>query len=175
MEEQRKLEARLLQAQKMESIGTLAGGIAHDFNNILNIIKGYASVIARDPSVNEKVAEDLKVIDEAIQRGASVVRQLLTLARKTEPDLGPTDVNDLISALANLVNQAFPKTIEISLDLRAKLPRVMADPNQISQALLHPCVNARDAMPNVRNITLNTKLVEGATVQDDPRAATRYA
>src|SRR5205809_8014675 len=83
---------RLLQAQKMESIGTLAGGIAHDFNNIFNIIKGYASVIARDPSVNEKVAEDLKVIDEAIQRGASVVRQLLTLARKTEPDLGPTDV-----------------------------------------------------------------------------------
>ena len=174
MEEQRKLEARLLQAQKMESIGTLAGGIAHDFNNILNIIKGYASVIARDPSVNEKVAEDLKVIDEAIQRGASVVRQLLTLARKTEPDLGPTDVNDLISTLANLLNQAFPKTIEVSLDLRAELPLVMADPNQISQALLNLCVNARDAMPNGGKLKLRTKLVEGGKVQDGPAHAARY-
>jgi PAS domain S-box-containing protein len=166
IEEQRRLEEQLRQAQKMEGIGTLAGGIAHDFNNILNIIKGYASLIERHPAADEKISESVGVIDESIERGASVVRQLLTLARKTESHLASADVNDIVAALADLLKQTFPKTIDVSVELRPKLPAVLADPNQISQALLNLCVNARDAMPNGGKLKLRTKVVDGGEVQN---------
>jgi PAS domain S-box-containing protein len=174
MEEQRRLEEQLRHAQKMEGIGTLAGGIAHDFNNILNIIKGYASLIERHPAADEKISESVGVIDESIERGASVVRQLLTLARKTESHLASADVNDIVSALANLLKQTFPKTIDISVELRPKLPAVMADPNQISQALLNLCVNARDAMSNGGKLKLRTKVVNGGQVQNTKAQGTWY-
>jgi PAS domain S-box-containing protein len=164
LEEQKKLEAQLRQAQKMESIGTLAGGIAHDFNNVLNIVKGYAGAIADHPDINEEIAEQLEVIDDAIERGTSLVRQLLTLARKTEARLASTDINELVSGLANLLKQTLPKTIDLSLDLRPKLPNVMADPNQITQALLNLCVNARDAMPKGGKLILRTRHVDGKQV-----------
>ena len=165
-EEQKRLEAQLRQAQKMESIGTLAGGIAHDFNNVLNIIKGYASSVANLSVGNEEITEQLEIIDDAIDRGTGVVRQLLTLARKTESRLISSSVNELISGLANLLKQTLPKTIDVSLELRAKLPMVMADPNQITQALLNLCVNARDAMPQGGRLVLRTSLVDGATIND---------
>ena len=82
MEEHQKLESQLWQAQKLESIGTLAGGIAHEFNNILNIIKGYALLIRQTPSVGESITESLNVIDESVERGAYEVKQLLTLGEK---------------------------------------------------------------------------------------------
>ena len=166
LEEQKRLEAQLRQAQKMESIGTLAGGIAHDFNNVLNIIKGYASSVANLSAGNEEITEQLEIIDDAIDRGTGVVRQLLTLARKTESRLISSSVNELISGLANLLKQTLPKTIDVSLELRAKLPLVMADPNQITQALLNLCVNARDAMPQGGKLVLRTSSVDGATIND---------
>ena len=174
MEEQRSLEEQLRQAQKMESIGTLAGGIAHDFNNILNIIKSYATTISRHPSVNGEIAEELGIIDEATKRGASVVRQLLTLARKTEADFASTDVNKLLSGLADLLKQTLPKTIDISLELRPRLPAVMADSNQINQALLNLCVNARDAMPNGGKITLRSRVADGREIKDASPHARHY-
>jgi PAS domain S-box-containing protein len=174
LEEQKRLEAQLRQAQKMESIGTLAGGIAHDFNNVLNIIKGYSSSVASLASGNEEIVEQLEVIDDAIDRGTGVVRQLLTLARKTESRLISSSANELISGLANLLKQTLPKTIDVSLELRAKLPMVMADPNQITQALLNLCVNARDAMPQGGRLTLRTSVVDGATINDAGAQAREY-
>ena len=174
LEEQKRLEAQLRQAQKMESIGTLAGGIAHDFNNVLNIIKGYASSVANLSSGNNEVIEQLEIVDDAIERGTGVVRQLLTLARKTESRLISSSANELISGLANLLKQTLPKTIDVSLELRAKLPMVMADPNQITQALLNLCVNARDAMPGGGRLTLRTSVVDGATINDAGAQAREY-
>ena len=174
LEEQKRLEAQLRQAQKMESIGTLAGGIAHDFNNVLNIIKGYASSVAGLVSENEEITEQLEIIDDAIERGTGVVRQLLTLARKTESRLISSSANELISGLANLLKQTLPKTVDLSLELRAKLPLVMADPNQITQALLNLCVNARDAMPHGGKLVLRTSLVDGATINDAGAQAREY-
>jgi PAS domain S-box-containing protein len=163
MEGQRKLEEQLRQAQKLESIGTLAGGIAHDFNNILNIIKGYASILPR----NDKDSVDaVKVIEDTIERGASVVRQLLTLARKTETRLTPIDANKILSDLSNLLKQTLPKTIEVSLQLDPNLSRTMADPSQITQALLNLCVNARDAMPTGGKLVLRTAMVSRSQVQE---------
>ncbi len=162
MEERAALEEQLRQAQKMESMGTLAGGIAHDFNNILNIIQGYASLIAAQAGDNSDIGESLKVINEAIKRGAGVVQQLLTMARKTEANLEPVELNAFVSSLVDLVGGTFPKNIEIHLDLASELPTIMADPNQINQALLNLCVNARDAMPNGGRLTLRTSRADGA-------------
>ncbi|MGH7793919.1 MAG: hybrid sensor histidine kinase/response regulator [Candidatus Binatia bacterium] len=161
MEERKKLEVELLQAQKMESIGTLAGGIAHDFNNVLNIIQGYTSVFSKYAGEKNEMAESLEAINEAVQRGAGVVRQLLTLARKTEARLEPTNVNGLIAGLTKLLSETFPKTIEMTLDLIAEPPLLMADPNQINQVILNLCVNARDAMPQGGKLLLKTAVVSG--------------
>jgi signal transduction histidine kinase len=163
---QKKLEERLLQAQKMESIGTLAGGIAHDFNNILNIIKGYTAVLSEEVAEGRKGGEHFKVIDEAIERGAAIVRQLLTIARKTETHFARTDINKQIAELTNLVKETFPKTIRISTELDPNLPPVVADANQIGQVCLNLCVNARDAMPAGGSLAIKTSVVGGKNLAD---------
>jgi PAS domain S-box-containing protein len=173
-EEHKKLEKQLWQAQKMESVGTLAGGVAHDFNNILNIIKGYAGLIRQNPSVDEKVGDSLNVIEETVERGAYGVRQLLTLARKTEAHLATTNPNVLLLELSKLLKQTFPKTIDIALEIEANLPSISVDPNQINQALLNLCVNARDAMPGAGKLTLKSLLVEGSKIQDLAATAEPY-
>jgi len=174
MEERKKLEQQLWQAQKLESIGTLAGGVAHDFNNILNIIKGYTTHIREYPSIDENVAESLHIIEETVERGASGVRQLLTLARKTEARVTLINPNDLLSELSKLLKQTFPKTIDIVLGLDAKLPSISVDSNQINQALLNLCVNARDAMSGGGRLTLRSLVVEGGKIQDLAATAERY-
>jgi signal transduction histidine kinase/ActR/RegA family two-component response regulator len=166
VETQQRLEEQLRQAQKMESIGTLAGGIAHDFNNILNIINGYASVIAQHAEADETIESSLDVINNAVDRGASVVRQLLTFARKTEARLQAIDASDVVSDLANLLSQTFPKTIKVVSDVDHRLPLIMADPDQINQALLNLCVNSRDAMPGGGSLTLRTWTVEGERLRE---------
>ena len=174
MDERAALEEQLRQAQKMESMGTLAGGIAHDFNNILNVIQGYSSLIAAQAGENKDIGESLKVINEAIKRGAGVVQQLLTMARKTEANLEPTDLNAVVGGLVELIKGTFPKNIAVHLELAAGLPMIMADPNQITQALLNLCVNARDAMPNGGRLTLRTASAD-AGVLDDANAEAKEA
>ncbi len=175
IEERKRLEDQLRQAHKMESIGTLVAGVAHDFNNILNIIQGYASLLKEHGANNEEIAESGSVIIGAAKRGAGVVQQLLTLARKTEPRLEPTDVNKLLRELMHLLQESFPKVIQLNLVANHELPPVTADPNQINQALLNLCVNARDAMPDGGKLTLKTEVVAGESLREDGEAnAERY-
>ena len=164
-EERKRLEEKLRHAQKMESVGTLAGGIAHDFNNILNIIRGYATLIGQQPSAGWQLKESLNVIDHEIERGASVVRQLLTVARQTDTRLVPTDVNEVVSTLTELI-KTFPKTIAVSLELEPQLPQVLADSAQFSRALLNLCVNARDAMPEGGQLTIKTTIADASEAAD---------
>ena len=148
----------------MESIGTLAGGIAHDFNNSLNIIRGYATLISVQSLANPHIVENTKIINEEVERGAAVVRQLLTIARKTETRLARTDPNQVVLMVSELIKQTFPKTVEIKLKLDRTLHPVLADANQINQVLLNICVNARDAMPNGGELTLATEMIEENTL-----------
>ncbi|HEX9144704.1 MAG TPA: MASE1 domain-containing protein [Candidatus Binatia bacterium] len=173
IEEQKSLEEQLRQAQKMESIGTLAGGIAHDFNNVLNILRGYATLMSRQTSRNPEMAENLKVIDEEIERGASMVRQLLTVARRTETHLAATNANEVVLRVSELSKQTFPKNIDLEWHLDRVLPPVLADPNQLSQALLNLCVNARDAMPTGGKLSIRTELIDSEEMrQRHPRWST---
>lgn len=166
IEAEKKLEQQLRQAQKMESLGTLAGGIAHDFNNILNIIGGYASQIVRRAGVNDEISQNLQVINEQVDRGASVVRQLLTTARETETRVTTANANEIVSKLADLVKNTFPRTINVGATIEPTLPNMLADPNQITQALLNICLNARDAMPAGGDLVLRTELIAGKHVQE---------
>lgn len=159
--ERKQLEQRLVQGQKMESIGRLAGGIAHDFNNILAIILAYTSRLQRGKVDSAKVAEGLDSIRQAIQRGAGLVKQLLTFARKTDALFESLDVNATIEELTKLLMETFPRTIAFSLHLDRSIPSIVADHTQIHQALLNLCVNARDAMSHEGTLTIRTETVEG--------------
>jgi two-component system cell cycle sensor histidine kinase/response regulator CckA len=165
IEERKKLEERLLQAQKMESIGVLAGGIAHDFNNILNIIQAYAFLLRADRAQDKQMEESVTVINETVQRGSALVQQLLTLARKSTTKVESVNVNGLVKGLIALMTQTFSKTIEFSSALEADLPPITADKNQIEQALLNLCVNARDAMSDRGRLSFKTQSIDGATLQ----------
>jgi two-component system, cell cycle sensor histidine kinase and response regulator CckA len=168
--ERQRLEQELLHAQKMESIGALAGGIAHDFNNILNIILGYSSLLMdnEDPA---QVRQWIEVIRETAERGAALVQQLLTVARKAAIKFESTDISELLRRFVNLLNQTFPKEMNISLDLNPNIPRLMADPNRLIQALLNLCVNARDAMNGRGSLVLRAEIAAGSELRQRFRDA----
>jgi two-component system cell cycle sensor histidine kinase/response regulator CckA len=157
----KRLEQQLIQAQKMEGLGTLAGGIAHDFNNILAIILGYTTRLEDWKKHPEQMPEAIKVIRDAVARGASLVQQLLTSARQTEARFTPLDLNVLVQDFDRMLEATFPKTINFILQLQPGLPLAKADRSQIHQVLLNLCVNARDAMPNGGTLTLATGVSSG--------------
>jgi signal transduction histidine kinase/ActR/RegA family two-component response regulator len=160
----KRLELQLMQAQKMEGLGTLAGGIAHDFNNILAIILGYTTRLEQWHSDPSHIPGAIKVIKDAVERGAALVQQLLTSARQSEAQLSNLDLNDLIRELEKMLQATFPKMISFDLRLDSALPHITADRSQIHQVLLNLCVNARDAMPSGGKMTFETSLVPGSEV-----------
>jgi PAS domain S-box-containing protein len=153
--EQKKLQSQLLQTQKIQSIGTLAGGIAHDFNNILGIILAYSSLLDKSKLTPDKFSVSIIAINQAVQRGAALVRQILTFARKTDILFEPTDISELIHELLSMLGQTFPKTITFSESIEKSLPFILADRTQIHQALLNLCINSRDAMPQGGSISIS--------------------
>ena len=162
----KRLEQQLVQAQKMEGLGTLAGGIAHDFNNILAIILGYTNRLETFRSKPKEVPGAIKVIKEAVERGAALVQQLLTSARQTEARLSSLDLNALVRELERMLQATFPKTINFNLELESDLPPITADKSQIHQVLLNLCVNARDAMPEGGTLTLATSITTGTELTE---------
>jgi two-component system cell cycle sensor histidine kinase/response regulator CckA len=164
-ETNRSLENQLRQAQKLESLGTLASGIAHDFNNILGIILGHATLIGRLRLEPERLNKSLEAIEKAATRGASLVRQLLTFARKSDITLESVRVNDLINELVKLLGETFPKTIEIVTNLHPSIPSIVADPTQLHQVFLNLCINARDAMPQGGRLSLTTRRVSDESLR----------
>jgi PAS domain S-box-containing protein len=155
------LETQLRQAQKLESIGTLAGGIAHDFNNILAIVSGYASLLARGRIAPESFSGSIEGINRATRRGADLVRQLLTFARKSEIHHQTFHINMTVEELLSMVQATFPRTISINVQLDKNIPAIHGDPSQIYQALLNLCVNARDAMPSGGKLAVTTEIIDG--------------
>ena len=168
----KRLEQQLVQAQKMEGLGTLAGGIAHDFNNILAIILGYTN---RLETVGSKLETSgaIKIIKEAVERGAALVQQLLTSARQTEARFSSLNLNDLVRELEKMLQATFPKMINFELRLQPDLPLITADRSQIHQVLLNLCVNARDAMKDDGTLTLETSITPGAELTESFTGAGR--
>jgi len=162
--DRKNLEQQLLQSQKLESLGTLAGGIAHDFNNILGIIMGHAALLGEVSQDPPRLARSTGAIEKAAKRGAALVRQILTFARKANVAFEQVNLNDIATELGRMIEETFPRTIAITLALSPDLPPVRGDRTQLHQTLLNLCVNARDAMPSGGSLTVATERVrrEGA-------------
>jgi two-component system cell cycle sensor histidine kinase/response regulator CckA len=158
--EQKNLQQQLFQAQKVESIGTLAGGIAHDFNNILGIILAYSTLLQRGPVDTAKLQESLGAITKAVNRGAALVKQILTFARKSDVSFKSVKVSGLIRELNGMLQETFPKIITIKEDIPNEIPEIHADQTQLHQALLNLCVNARDAMPKGGELKIAVKILK---------------
>ena len=163
--EQKKLQQDLIQSQKLLSIGTMAGGIAHDFNNILAIILGYSSILHSIKDNPEKFSSGVTAIRQAVDRGAGLVRQILTFARKTDTSFEPLSLSELVKELVSMLEQTFPKIITFNTRMEKQLPYIKADQTQIHQALLNLCVNARDAMPQGGEISIVIEKVTGENLR----------
>jgi len=163
--ERKKLEVQFIRAQRMESIGTLASGIAHDLNNILAPIVMSIDLLkseANDP----KTKTLLNTIATSAQRGAEVIRQILTFARGIEGERIEIQLKHLLKEMGNIIQETFPKNIQLELSTPNDTWMIVGDPTQIHQILLNLCINARDAMPNGGSLRIG---VENAVI-DEPYA-----
>jgi len=163
---QKAMAEQLRQMQKLEGLGTLAGGIAHDFNNILAIILAYISSVKRYKNDNNKLEQATDTIMKTVDRGKTLVQQILTFARKTETSFGPVNVNDVVMEIMVMIFETFPKVLTYAQNFDKGIKFINADRSQVYQALLNLCVNARDAMPSGGLLTINTSLVSGQNIRN---------
>jgi PAS domain S-box-containing protein len=158
-EERRILEAQLQQAQKMESIGTLAGGIAHDFNNILSPIILYTEMVLEDLPGESPLRFNLKEVYNASIRAKDLVKQILTFSHQAEQEKIPLIINSIIKEALILLRASLPSTIEIRQNIKVEDGLVLADPTQIHQILINLCTNAAHSMRE-RGGVLEVSLVD---------------
>jgi signal transduction histidine kinase len=145
-EEKERLNTQLQQAQKMESIGTLAGGIAHDFNNILSPIYGYTELAKSKAIQNPELSRDLDEILRAAERARELVKQILQFSRRDSDNLSPIEVHVVVKEALKLLRASIPTTIEIRQSIDPLSGLVLANPIKIHQILMNLCTNAYHAM-----------------------------
>jgi PAS domain S-box-containing protein len=165
--EKKKLEAKILHAQRIDSIGNLAGGISHDFNNILTSILGSTAIMKRKMKKTDQWYRFAEIIETAAKRGAALTRQLLTFARKGSIQFKPVVINDIVDETLHLFERSIDKTITIRKNFREELCLISGDDGQIQQAILNLLINARDAMPDGGAITIHTKRIDIETKLTD--------
>ncbi|EQA38081.1 PAS domain S-box protein [Leptospira inadai serovar Lyme str. 10] len=169
---QHELEKQLAHSQRMESIGSLAGGVAHDFNNILTVIMGFSSLLEQNKSEPQKIMQSVQVIRNAAERGASLVKQLLTLARKSESFFQPISLNQVVQEALNIAMTTFPKSILIDTDFQSDPIRINGDYTQIHQVFINLILNAKDAMQKGGKLTIGMKEVDRSSFSSkDPRVS----
>lgn len=157
--ERKKLEAQLLQAQKMESIGTLAGGVAHDFNNILSAIIGYGHVTLMKMAKDDPLRLNIERMNEAADRAAHLTQSLLAFGRKQVMERKSVDLNEIIRRVEKFLIRIIGEDIECKTVLYGRPIPVFADKHQFEQVLMNLATNARDAMPKGGTFTVTTEQV----------------
>jgi PAS domain S-box-containing protein len=172
-EERSRLEAQLRQAQKLETIGTLAGGIAHDFNNILTAVIGYLDLALPEVPAESRALADLREVRRAADRAKDLVRQILLFSRQGEQERRPVNLASLIKETLNLIRATLPTTIEIRETVDRTTAPVLADPTQLHQVLMNLCTNAAHAMrrAGVLEIGLGTVSVDAGMAEAPPTLA----
>ncbi|MDQ1349939.1 MAG: Histidine kinase [Acidobacteriota bacterium] len=145
-EERQKLENQLRQAQKMESIGTLAGGIAHDFNNILSAVIGYTELTLEHATEENNVKFNLERVLSSANRAKEMVKQILAFSRKGEGERRPIRLNEVVEELLTLLRSTLPTTIEIYQDISGSTYPVIANKSEIHRIVMNLCTNAAHAM-----------------------------
>ncbi|HPQ68802.1 MAG TPA: PAS domain S-box protein [bacterium] len=154
--EREKLEAQLQQAMKMEAVGRLAGGVAHDFNNLLTGITGYTELLLSTLNDNDPIVGTLLEIKKAGDRAAALTTQLLAFSRKQIINPKIVDLNELVNDSAKMLKRLIGEDVELRFIKGQNLGRVKVDSHQIEQVLVNLAVNARDAMENGGELTVET-------------------
>jgi PAS domain S-box-containing protein len=158
--EQKKLESQFLRSQRLESIGTLAAGVAHDLNNILAPILLVAPLLRGEMESQEEKETFLSLVQASAERGANLVKQMLTFARGADGERVLLQPSHLLAEVAKIAGQTFPKSIIIETESPKDAWMVEGDPTQLQQVLLNLCVNARDAMPSGGTLRLTIENFE---------------
>ncbi|WP_425416890.1 PAS domain S-box protein [Oricola indica] len=153
--ETRLIEAKRLQAQRLEAIGQLTGGVAHDFNNLLTVILGTAETLA-DEIADPRLSAIAKLNHKASRQGAALTRQLLTFAGRQPLEPAPLNINKSIRAMEGLLGTALGETIILHLEFEPAAGHVKADAAQLEASIMNLCINARDAMPAGGRLTIST-------------------
>jgi two-component system, cell cycle sensor histidine kinase and response regulator CckA len=153
---EKSLEQQLLQAQKLEAVGRLAGGVAHDFNNIVGVILGYGEAVQRKLPAEDPLRGKVQQILRAAGRAADLTRQLLAFSRKQVLQPRALDLNEALSGMEKMLRRLIGEDVELTLRPEPGLGPVRADPGQVEQVLMNLAVNARDAMPQGGNLTIET-------------------
>jgi len=162
---QTQLEAELHQAQKLESLGSLAGGIAHDMNNVLAAIQAVTETLKFAHAGQGPLVKALETIEKASTRGRDLVRSLTNFARKDlrEPEL--LDLNALVREEVELLRRTTLQKVELAVELEPDLPAVVGERGSLGSALMNLCVNALDAMPRGGTLAIRTRRRPGARVE----------
>ena len=166
--DRRLLEERLMQSEKIESVGRLAGGIAHDFNNLLTAILGYTELLISHREEGDPDRADLEEIQKAGQRAASLTQQLLAFSRKQVLMPKDVDLNQTVAGLKSMLTRLIREDIALSCQLSDQPATVKVDPTQIEQAILNLVLNARDALPGGGHIRLEVACVRRSQVDVPP-------
>ena len=169
--DRRLIEERLMQAEKIESVGRLAGGIAHDFNNLLTAILGYTELLLSNRSEDDPDRIDLEEIQKAGRRAAALTQQLLAFSRKQVLMPREVDLNQTVAGLQTTLARLIRADITLSCSLAPSPAIVRIDPAQIEQAILNLVLNARDALPEGGQIRLEVALVRRSQVDAPPDLA----
>jgi signal transduction histidine kinase len=167
---QAKLESQLLQAQKMETIGSLAGGVAHDFNNLLTVILSYSEMLIEDLPPDDPTRVDLGEILGAGNRAVALTRQLLAFSRRQVLAPKIVDLSEVVGSMATMLRRLLGEDVELVTRCARGLRKTLVDPGQIEQVILNLAVNARDAMPIGGMLTIETSEVwlDEAYASDHP-------
>jgi two-component system, cell cycle sensor histidine kinase and response regulator CckA len=167
--ERQRLQAQLVQAQKLEAVGTLAAGIAHDFNNIIGVVMSYAALAGQAIEPQSAAHADLEQIVDASHRAAGLVRQLLAFSRRQVVQPEPVEPGAVVLEAQSLLRRVLPANIALHTSLDQGVPRVLIDRGQLEQVVMNLSVNARDAMPDGGTLTISTSSLDGQallTVRD---------
>ncbi len=156
--EKKQLETQFLRAQRLESLGTLASGIAHDLNNVLTPIIGIVQLLPLKLNhLDEQDQRLLHILNESAQRGADLVKQILSFTRGIEGKPVNTQVSHLLAEIHKIIRQTFPKNVEFTADLPQDLWLIAADGTLLHQVFMNLCVNARDAMPRGGTLSITAE------------------
>jgi PAS domain S-box-containing protein len=156
IEDEKQSHEQLRQLQKLDAVGRLAGGVAHDFNNLLTVITGYNAMMLGAVQSQPQLLQYAKEIGSAAERGASLTKHLLTFSRRQAAQPKPLIVNEVVQAMAKLLERVIGEDIELITKLAPDLGVVRADPIQLDQIIMNLAVNARDAMPNGGRLLIET-------------------
>lgn len=156
--ERKRLEEQFLRSQRLENIGILAGGIAHDLNNVLQPIMMSLQMLR--PRVQDSHGQKLiDILQTAAQRGADLVKQVLSFARGLESERIPINIGHVVFSIEKIIKHTFPKTINIQIDIEKELWNVLGDSTQLHQVIMNLCVNSRDAMPEGGTLSISARNV----------------